>query len=249
MLWNSSKTLPIFCSCLCEENLNEDIIGNLRRQVDHEADTNFLNVCVAFGPWITNDTGQKLHTWFSHFTNMHDINFDSDSLDTHWNRFFLGLYAVIEIHIRIVDSLRARKRSSDKVTSLDGLTVDIYQLYPHGRIRGQGKRTVRSGTSTNVPTCTSVLEVPEQSLLAQFFFRLHDLVFFFLLHRDFFLQFSLIYLSISKLLQFSLNFFYLLQFTSCSKFLSPIFFSLPTLTWHLILSRRTWRTVLIHHVS
>ena len=40
---------------------------------------------------------------------------------------------------------------------------------------------------------------------------------------DFFLQFSSIYLSISKLLQFSLNFFNLLQFTSCSKFLSPIF--------------------------
>ena len=40
---------------------------------------------------------------------------------------------------------------------------------------------------------------------------------------DFFLQFSSIYLSILKLLQFSLNFFNLLQFTSCSKFLSPIF--------------------------
>ena len=69
-------------------------------------------------------------------------------------------------------------------------------------------------------------EVPEQSLLAQFFFRFHDLVFFFILRKnsiDFFLQFSSIYLSISKLLQFSLNFFNLLQFTSCSKFLSPIF--------------------------
>ena len=40
---------------------------------------------------------------------------------------------------------------------------------------------------------------------------------------DFFLQFSSIYLSISRLLQFSLNFFNLLQFTSCSKFLSIIF--------------------------
>ena len=40
---------------------------------------------------------------------------------------------------------------------------------------------------------------------------------------DFFLQFSSIYLRISKRLQFSLNFFKLLQFTSCSKFLSPIF--------------------------
>ena len=40
---------------------------------------------------------------------------------------------------------------------------------------------------------------------------------------DFFLQFSSIYLSILKLLQFSLNFLNLLQFTSCSKFLSPIF--------------------------
>ena len=58
------------------------------------------------------------------------------------------------------------------------------------------------------------------------FFRFHDLVFFFILRKnsiDFFLQFSSIYLSISKLLQFSLNFFNLLQFTSCSKFLSPIF--------------------------
>jgi hypothetical protein len=40
---------------------------------------------------------------------------------------------------------------------------------------------------------------------------------------EFFLQFSSIYLSISKLLQFSLKFFNLLQFTSCSNFLSPIF--------------------------
>ena len=40
---------------------------------------------------------------------------------------------------------------------------------------------------------------------------------------DFFLQFSSIYLSILKLLHFSLYFFNLLQFTCCSKFLSPIF--------------------------
>ena len=69
-------------------------------------------------------------------------------------------------------------------------------------------------------------EVPEQSLLAQFFFRFHDLVFSLLRKNsieNFFLQFSSIYLSISKLLQFSLNFFNLFQFTSCSKFLSPIF--------------------------
>ena len=66
---------------------------------------------------------------------------------------------------------------------------------------------------------------------------------------DFFLRFSSIFLrSISKLIQFSLNFFNLLQFTSCSKFLSPIFsfFSLPTLAWRLISSRRTWQTVLVH---
>ena len=52
-------------------------------------------------------------------------------------------------------------------------------------------------------------EVQEQSLLAQFFFRFHDLFFFFILRKnsiDFFLQFSSIYLSISKLLQFSLSF-------------------------------------------
>ena len=55
---------------------------------------------------------------------------------------------------------------------------------------------------------------------------------------NFFLQFSSIYLSILKLLQFSLNFFYLLQFFP--------FFSLPTLVWRLILSRRTWWMVLIH---
>ena len=79
--------------------------------------------------------------------------------------------------------------------------------------------------SINTTRSTS-LEVPEQSLLAQFFFRFHDLVFFFLLRKDsidFFLQFSSIYLSISNLHQFSLNFFNLLQFTSCSKLLSPIF--------------------------
>ena len=58
------------------------------------------------------------------------------------------------------------------------------------------------------------------------FFRFHGFVFFFIekkLHRFVFLQFSSIYLSISKLLRFSLNSFHLLQFTSCSKFLSPIF--------------------------
>ena len=82
----------------------------------------------------------------------------------------------------------------------------------------------REGDTEKIPL--EVLEVPEQSLLAQVFFRFHDLVFFFILRKysiDFFLQFSSFYLRILKLLQFSLNFFNLLQFTSCSKFLSPIF--------------------------
>ena len=65
---------------------------------------------------------------------------------------------------------------------------------------------------------------------------------------DFFLQFSSIYLSISKRLQFSLNFFYVLQFTSCSTFLSPIFSFFLTSHSCLMFNfvEKTWQTVLIH---
>ena len=86
------------------------------------------------------------------------------------------------------------------------------------------------------------LEVPEQSLLAQFFFCFHDLVFFFIEKKlHWFLSpifFNLLEHFKASPIYFlaALNFF--LQFSRFS--------SLPTLAWCLILLRRTWWTVLIH---
>ena len=61
------------------------------------------------------------------------------------------------------------------------------------------------------------LEVPEQSLLAQFFFRFHDFFFFFIKEKLRRLL-SPIFFDLSSsnfFLQFSLNFFYLIQSTYC----------------------------------
>ena len=81
-------------------------------------------------------------------------------------------------------------------------------------------------------------EVPEQSLLAQFFFRFYD-IFFFFIEEKLRRFLSSIFFDLSSSNFFSpifskfpppLNFFNLFQSTYCSKFLSPIFFFLLTST-------------------